>query len=70
MSRLLTIGWFLLAGMGVLVLEWAARRPGTRIPTLGHVLGVLMRYRTGGFPLGRVLILAGCWWAGWHFLAR
>ena len=49
----------------VFVLELFARRPGSRIPTLGQWLGYLMRPRTG-----RVLILLGWWWLGWHCFAR
>ena len=42
-----------------------ARRPGSRIPTVGEWLGYLMRPR-----IGRVLILLGWWWLGWHYFAR
>jgi hypothetical protein len=70
MSRLVSIGWFVLAGLGLAIVEWVARRPDSRIPTLGDVFGALMRYRAGGVPVGRIVVLAACWWTGWHFLAR
>ena len=46
-------------------LEFLARRPGSRIPTVGQWLGDLMRPR-----IGRVLVLLGWWWLGWHYFAR
>jgi len=58
MTRWLSIAWFVLAGLGLVVMEWAARRPDSKIPTLGDVLGVVMRYRVGGVPIGRILVLA------------
>lgn len=70
MTRWLSIAWFVLAGFGLVVMEWVARRPDSKIPTLGDVLGAVMRYRAGGVPIGRILVLAVCWWTGWHFLAR
>jgi hypothetical protein len=52
--------------IGALVtLEVIARRGITRIPTLGQWLGYVMRPRTG-----RVLILLGWLWLGWHYFAR
>jgi len=70
MSRWLSISAFLLAGFGLMFIEWRARRPGSKIPTLGDAFGVVLRYRAVGLPVGRILVLAGCWWTGWHFLAR
>jgi hypothetical protein len=49
----------------MIVLEILARRPGSRIPTVGQWLGYLMRPK-----IGRVLVLAGWWWLGWHYFAR
>ena len=50
---------------GCVVLEILARRPGSRIPTVGEWLGYLMRPK-----LGRFLVLAGWMWLGWHYFAR
>jgi len=46
-------------------LEIVARRPGSRVPALGEWLGYLMRPKTG-----RVLLLAGWLWLGWHYFSR
>jgi hypothetical protein len=50
--------------------EIAARRDGSRVPTLGEVCGVVMRYRVGPLPVGRIAMFGFWWWLGWHFLAR
>lgn len=50
--------------------EVAARREGSRVPTLGEVCGVVMRYRVGPLPVGRIALFGFWWWLGWHFLAR
>ncbi len=50
--------------------EWAARREGSRIPTLGDVCGVVLRYRVGRLPVGRLAVYGFWWWVGWHFFAR
>ena len=49
----------------VIGLELAATRPGSRIPTFGHVLR-----RVGGTRSGRVGLVAGWAWLGLHFFAR
>jgi hypothetical protein len=64
-TRALTIIVFAAVVAGLFLLEFLARRPGSRIPTLGQWLGYLMRPR-----IGRVLILLGWWWLGWHYFAR
>lgn len=52
--------------IGVLfALEILAHRRGSRIPKIGEWFGYLMRTRTG-----RVLVLLGWAWLGWHFFAR
>jgi hypothetical protein len=38
--------------------EIAARREGARVPTLGEVCGVVMRYRVGPVPVGRITMFA------------
>ncbi|MBV1848583.1 DUF6186 family protein [Catellatospora tritici] len=70
LSRTLVIAGFLLSGLALAAVEWAARRPGSRIPTLGDVAALVMRYDVGGLPVGRLAILLFWFWLGWHFLAR
>ncbi|GAA3301061.1 hypothetical protein GCM10020218_094090 [Dactylosporangium vinaceum] len=50
--------------------EIASRREGSRVPSLGDVCGVVMRYRVGPLPVGRIAMFSFWWWLGWHFLAR
>jgi uncharacterized protein DUF6186 len=64
-TRLITIVGFVIVIAAMFALEFAARRPDSRIPTVGQWLGYLMRPR-----IGRVLILLGWWWLGWHYFAR
>ena len=47
------------------VLEALAHRRGSRIPKLGEWFGYMMSTRAG-----RVLVLLGWGWLGWHFFAR
>ena len=70
LTRLLAIAGFVLAGLAVLAVEWAARRPDSRIPTIGDVSALVMRYDIGGIPVGRLALLSFWFWLGWHFLAR
>lgn len=65
LTRTITIAGFALIIAAMVVLEVIARRRTTRIPTAGEWLGYLMRAR-----FGRVLILVGWWWIGWHYFAR
>jgi len=64
-TRGVTITGFVLVIAAILTLEVLARRPGSRIPTIGEWLGYLMRPK-----IGRVLVLLGWWWLGWHYFAR
>ena len=64
-TRTITIPGLVLVIAAMFALEFIARRPGSRIPTAGEWLGYLMRPR-----IGRVLILLGWWWLGWHYFAR
>jgi hypothetical protein len=64
-TRGVTIAGFVLVIAAILTLEVLARRPGSRIPTIGEWLGYLMRPK-----IGRVLVLLGWWWLGWHYFAR
>jgi uncharacterized protein DUF6186 len=64
-TRAITIVGFVILVTAMIVLEILARRPGSRIPTVGQWLGYLMRMKAG-----RVLVLLGWWWLGWHYFAR
>jgi hypothetical protein len=69
-TRAVAISGFVLA-MGLFVaVEWAARREGSRVPTLGDLCGHVMRAEVGRVPVGRIVLLVFWWWIGWHFLAR
>ncbi len=69
-TRFVAIAGFLAAALVAVVMEWMARREGSRVPRLGDIAGVVMRYEVGGLPVGRLALL-GIWlWCGWHFLAR
>jgi hypothetical protein len=63
--RILTIAGFTGMLSALVVLEILGRRAGNRIPTLGQWLGYLMRPRAG-----RMLVLLGWLWLGWHYFAR
>lgn len=69
-TRMLAIGGFVLAFVLLAVVEWAARREGSRIPTLGDVCAQVMRYEVGPVPVGRIGLFGFWWWVGWHFFAR
>jgi hypothetical protein len=64
-TREVTIAGFVIVICAMIALEIRGRRPDSRVPTAGEWLGYLMRPR-----LGRVLILLGWWWLGWHYFAR
>ncbi len=64
-TRLVTIVGFAGIIAALFALEFLARRPGSKIPTGGQWLGYIMRSRAG-----RVLVLLGWWWLGWHYFAR
>ncbi|MFY1701002.1 MULTISPECIES: DUF6186 family protein [Micromonospora] len=68
--RMIAIYGFLLSLVLFVAVEWAARRPGSRIPCLSDVCGYLMRYEVGPVPVGRIGLFGFWWWIGWHFLAR
>lgn len=46
-------------------LEIVARRPDSRVATIGDCLSYLMQR-----PAARVGVLAGWLWLGWHLFAR
>jgi len=64
-TRVITIVGFAAVILALLVLEFLGRRKGSRIPTLGEWLGYVMRSRAG-----RLLILLGWLWLGWHYFSR
>ena len=64
-TRVITIAGFAAVIGALFVLEFLGRRPDSRIPTLGQWLGYVMRPRAG-----RLLILLGWLWLGWHYFSR
>jgi len=64
-TRVITIIGFAALILALFVLEFLGRRKGSRIPTLGEWLGYVMRSKGG-----RVLILLGWLWLGWHYFSR
>jgi hypothetical protein len=64
-TRIVTIIGFGVVILSLFVLEFLARRKGSRIPTLSQWLGYVMRPK-----LGRALILLGWLWLGWHYFSR
>jgi hypothetical protein len=69
-TRWVTIGAYAVTLLVIGVFEVAGRRPGSRLPTLGKMCGVVLRYRIGRVPVGRVALLGFWWWVGFHFFAR
>jgi hypothetical protein len=63
--RALTIAGYLTVVVAALAIEVAARRPGSRLPTIGDVYGKLSARR-----LGHVAVMLWWWWLGWHFFVR
>ncbi|SCL33561.1 hypothetical protein GA0074692_3600 [Micromonospora pallida] len=70
MMRTLAIGGFLVSLVLFAVVEWAARREGSRVPSLGAVCAYVMQYEVGSVPVGRIGLVGFWWWLGWHFFAR
>ncbi|MGX1614191.1 DUF6186 family protein [Micromonospora chalcea] len=68
--RALAIGGFGVSIVLFAVVEWAARRERSRIPSLADVCAFVMRYEVGPVPVGRIGLFGFWWWLGWHFLAR
>jgi hypothetical protein len=69
-TRLVAIGGFLAALVLLAGVEWAARREGSKIPTVADLCGFVMRYEVGRVPVGRIGVFGFWWWLGWHFFAR
>jgi len=64
-TRVITAIGFVCVIGALVSLEIIARRETNRIPTVGEWLGYLMRARAG-----RLLVLLGWLWLGWHYFAR
>jgi Family of unknown function (DUF6186) len=64
-SRTITIAVFAALTAAGIALHLLARRPASRVPRLGDLVGVLAETRRG--RVGLVLVW---WWLGWHFFAR
>ena len=64
-TRVITIIGFAVLILVLFVLEYLGRRPDTRIPALGEWLGYVMRPWAG-----RVIVLLGWLWLGWHYFSR
>jgi ABC-type microcin C transport system permease subunit YejE len=64
-TRIITIIGFAAVILTLFVLEFLARRKDSRMPTLGEWLGYVMRPKAG-----RLLILLGWLWLGWHYFSR
>ena len=69
-TRLLSLLLFGVARALFAVVEMLARREHSRVPTLGDVCAVVLRYRVGPLPVGRIAMFGFWWWLGWHFFAR
>jgi Family of unknown function (DUF6186) len=69
-TRALAILGFVSVFTVALGMEWVARRPGSKVPSLAALCGFVMRYRVGRLPVGRIALFGFWWWLGWHFLAR
>jgi hypothetical protein len=70
LARMFAIGAFTLVFVVIGMIEVAARRPGSNIPTLGALCGFVMRYQVRRLPVGRIAVLGFWWWLGWHVFAR
>lgn len=64
-TEVITITGFAAVILALFLLEFLARRGSARIPTCGEWLGYIMHA-----PAGRILVLLGWLWLGWHYFAR
>lgn len=70
LTRIIALSVFGVATALAAGVEFAARREGSRIPSLASMAGFVMRYRAGRMPVGRIAVYGFWWWIGWHFFAR
>jgi len=64
-SHDVTVAGYLFCVLLGVVVQLVSARPGSRIPSIGTVLGWIMRTRSG-----RVGVTAGWMWVGLHYFAR
>ena len=64
-TRIITLIGFAGVITALFALEFLARRKDSRIPALGEWLGYVMRPWAG-----RLLVLLGWLWLGWHYFSR
>lgn len=64
MSRELHLAVYLVAVLAGVTVEWIARTRG-RLPTLGEVVTIVCRHRSG-----RWVLIAVWLWTGWHLFVR
>lgn len=69
-TRFVSIGLFVVAGLLLATLQLLSRRPGAKVPGLGELAGFVIGYRAGRVPVGRIALYGFWWWIGWHFFAR
>jgi len=70
LTRMFAIVAFTTVFVVIGAMEVAARRTGSRLPTIGALCGFVMRYHVGRLPVGRIAVLGFWWWLGWHVFAR
>jgi Family of unknown function (DUF6186) len=63
--RTLFVAGYLALTVAAVALELAARRETSRLASLGDVVSTLSSRRAG-----RVAVVFGWWWLGWHFFVR
>ncbi|MGH9266354.1 MAG: DUF6186 family protein [Acidimicrobiales bacterium] len=64
MSRTTTLAGYAVIAAGLIALQVASLLTG-RVPTIGRMAATVARR-----PIGRVLLLAGWLWVGWHLFVR
>jgi uncharacterized protein DUF6186 len=70
LSRVLSLFAFGSAVALCVLVEVRARSRHSNLPTFGDVCALVMRYRVGRIPVGRIAVIGFWWWVGWHFIAR
>jgi hypothetical protein len=69
-SRVVVICLFLVAGVGLVIVEVLSRRPDSTVPSFGDLVATVLGVQVGRIPVGRIGVYGFWWWVGWHFLAR
>lgn len=65
MTRVLTVTAYLAALLAAVALDLTSRREGSRLASVADVFSRLSARRAG-----RVAVIFGWWWLGWHFFVR